>query len=110
VPDRPLTTPELTAMFEATDNAELARQERALKAERLPELTPTQRAIAAMRQQRAVLGYPATGPEWLLLDALDESEAENAELRTQLARAEKHVKQLDDALADRFAIPGEDAA
>lgn len=32
------------------------------------------------------------------------------ELRTQLTLAEKHVKQLDDALADFIAIPGEDAA
>ena len=31
-------------------------------------------------------------------------------LRTQLRIAEKHVKQLDDALADFIAIPGEDAA
>lgn len=48
-----------------------------------PELTPTQVAIAAMRAQRARLGYPATGPEWIVLDALDESEGENAQLRQE---------------------------
>lgn len=36
--------------------------------------------------------------------------AENAELRTQLATAERQLRQLDDALADFIAIPGEDAA
>jgi hypothetical protein len=38
MPDRPLTAPELAAMFEATDNAELARQERAMKAENTDRL------------------------------------------------------------------------
>lgn len=60
-----------------------------------PALTPTQVAIAAMRAQRAALGYPATGPEWLLLDALDESEAENAELRAKVASAEAQLASVD---------------
>lgn len=58
--------------------------------DRLPEiqapvLTPTQVAIAAMRAQRKALGYPTTGNEWLLLDALDEAEVEAAQLRQQNA-------------------------
>ena len=104
-------------MFEATDNAELARQERALKAGKAepttaPDLTPTQVAIAAMRAQRGVSGYPATGNEWLLLDALDEAETEAAQLRQQnaallgeasalqadLSVATKQLKRLDKEL------------
>lgn len=54
-----------------------------MAADTAAELTPTQVAIAAMRAQRAVFGYPATGPEWLVLDALDESEGENAQLRQE---------------------------
>ena len=45
-----------------------------------PALTPTQVAIAAMRQRLEAAGYSATGPERLLFDALDESEAEAPEL------------------------------
>lgn len=74
-----------------------------------PSLTPTQVAIAAMRAQRAALGYPATGPEWLLLDALDESEAENARLRKRLADEERlHGSTIDERdhfheMADKLA-------
>jgi hypothetical protein len=50
MPDRPLTAPELAAMFEATDNAELARQERAMKAEPADRLAEIQaRANRATR-------------------------------------------------------------
>ena len=42
MPDRPLTAPELAATFEAIDNAELARQERALKAEPTDRLAEIQ--------------------------------------------------------------------
>jgi HPt (histidine-containing phosphotransfer) domain-containing protein len=70
MPDRPLTAPELAAMFEATDNAELARQERALKAEptdRLAEiehraakavpLTEVERLRSALTASRAAAGH-----------------------------------------------------
>jgi len=40
--------------------------------------------------------------EWLI--------GEVQTLRTQLATAERQLAEADDALADRFAIPGEDAA
>lgn len=100
MPDRPLTAPELAATFEAIDNAELARQERALKTEPVAELPPTQVAIAAMRAQRVALGYPATGNEWLLLAAYDQLEAERDELRIKLAAAEKHARELDRALGE----------
>ncbi|MFI2349758.1 hypothetical protein ACH492_22425 [Streptomyces sp. NPDC019443] len=106
MPDRQPTATELTAMFEATDNAELARQERALRAEATTtaaaDLTPTQQAIAAMRAQRAALGYPATGPEWLLLDALDESERENARLRQETAEL-RTAQTLAASLTERLA-------
>ena len=59
-----------------------------------PALTPTQVAIAAMRDQRARLGYPATGNEWLVLAALDESEGENAQLRQENAALHGEVSAL----------------
>ena len=70
-----------------------------------PGLTPTQVAIAAMRAQRAALGYPATGNEWLLLDALDESEAENAELHARVGVLEKQLEELDEVI-ESLGIPG----
>lgn len=68
-----------------------------------PVLTPTQVAIAAMRAQRGVVGYPATGNEWLLLDALDESEVEAAQLRQHNARllGEASALQADLKVATR---------
>lgn len=48
------------------------------------------------------LGHARTDVPWLV--------AEVQTLRTQLATAERQLAEVDDALADRFAIPGEDAA
>lgn len=39
-----------------------------------------------------------------------ELRGENTELRTQLATAERQLRQLDDALGDFIAIPGEEVA
>ena len=60
-----------------------------------PALTPTQVAIAAMRQRLAAAGYSATGPERLLLDAYEESEAEAADLAGRLNSAEAQLRTVD---------------
>ena len=59
----------------------------------------------------------ATSNERTLLRLIDHLEcritaiaADKNELTTQLATAERQLRQLDDALGDFAAIPGEDAA
>ena len=113
MPDRPLTAPELASMFEATDNAELARQERAMKAENTDRLAEIQ-----ARDSRTLAAAPASSDDWddntwaawsRCADRahtgggehdLKRLQAENAELRTQLALAEKHARELDRALGE----------
>lgn len=96
VADRPLTKSELTAMFEATDNAELAQQERALRAESQP--TPTERAVASLRTQRAA-GYSQDNNTRLLLDAYDQLEGSEQELRLKAAVDAKQITELEAELA-----------
>jgi len=54
------------------------------------------------RADAAFVAAARTDVPWLI--------AELTEARAKLATAERQLAEADDALADRFAIPGEDAA
>jgi hypothetical protein len=58
----------------------------------LPDLSPTERAIATMRARRAAAVCPLVGDEWLLLPEIERLQQENADYEQALA------------------IPGEEAA
>lgn len=69
----------------------------------VPDLTPTERAIANMRAFRKAAGTVQVGDEWLVF-------AELLRLQDVTAEQAARIVQLDAALADAYAIPGEDAA
>jgi cytochrome c-type biogenesis protein CcmH/NrfG len=62
----------------------------------VPDLSPTERAIATMRARRDTAVCPPVGDEWLLL--------------AEIERLQQAVAEADAAIADAYAIPGEDAA
>jgi len=123
MPDRPLTAPELAATFEAIDNAELARQERAMKAEptdRLAEIqdradkatdgpwfveahqpTLTRRVVSDDHTLDASLGYLGNSNQAdaaFIAAARDDVPWLVTELRaarTQLAIREEQVAEID---------------